>query len=470
MQLPSNYPGTRKKKKCQKITFKTMKKAVDTAQLKIHDCNKHNSWSTLQIAEYLKVEGLNVPLITEIMVCKDDCEVQDVLPPVWNSEGDISTHIDTIMHLLFLGITQSIGMLLKKVFTTFNMYSFFHSHEDLELGTIRGLQLDWCKCWTFGSTKTPFGPWVSENCLAYARVFKHVYSSLDNVKDKKIRILSKKLVASFVATISRIMQDTVNEDLIVSLDRHIKLLLTFLCKLEVEINLKKGKENRKLKVQTTSNFSGLLNLTSYMRDYGPLRLYWEGGFKGEGLLKYIKPMVKQGSHKITFAEKTMKMYYKDRFLQNILDVDLNDNDDAKISVRYGKFRTYKNIEQIEESLAKKKAISVIILHDNTMHVSFYENKIHTIRELIAHDDDGVFIDSTYTTAISLGMKKIVCRSNLTKETYASMWGLAVPLKTGLNGIQQYYIITNTWKERCLDDDGEPLFDLPIVSDCSYTES
>lgn len=127
--------------------------------------------------------------------------------------------------------------------TSFNIYSMFHSCEDHDLGKIYGLQLDWCKCWTFGPTKTSFEPYVSENCLAYAQVFKHMYSSLDNVKDKKIQILSKNLVKSFVSTISRILQDTVNKALIVSLDRHIKLLLTFLCKLEVEINIKNGKQN-----------------------------------------------------------------------------------------------------------------------------------------------------------------------------------------------------------------------------------
>lgn len=97
----------------------------------------------------------------------------------------------------------------------------------------------------------------------------------------------------------------------------------------------------------TSNFSGLLNLSTYVRDYCPLQLYWEGGFRRKELIKYIKPMVKQGSYKIIFVEKTMSMYYKDRFLQNILDLDLFDEEKkgiVKAILRYKKLRTFGNIE------------------------------------------------------------------------------------------------------------------------------
>ena len=147
------------------------------------------------------------------------------------------------------------------------------------------MQLDWCKCWGFGSIKTPFGPWVSENVLAYARIFKHMYIFLDEINDKTIRVLSQRIVEALVAIITRIIQDTVNEELIVSFDRHVKLFLSYLCKLEMHLNERKGKHNKKLKVETTSNFSPLLNIPSYMRDYGPLRLYWEGWFSGRRTTK-----------------------------------------------------------------------------------------------------------------------------------------------------------------------------------------
>ena len=468
IQLPLDYPGNRKRKKCEKIDFESMKKAVNRVQ------QNRNKWSHITKIEYLKVEGLNLPLIMEILQCKDNDEVQEVLPPVWSTEGDMCTHIDTIMHQIFLGITNTIGMLFKKVLSKFSMFKTFQDCNNLKLKTIRGLQLNWCKSWGFGSKKTPFGPWVSENFLAYARLFKHMYVALNDIKDKSIRTLSKRIVESFMATVSRIMQNTVNEKLLLGLDRHVKLFLTYLCKLEVIMNEQKGTPNKKLKVDSMSNFSGLMNLTSYMRDYGPLRLYWEGGFKGEALLKYIKPMVKQGIHKKAFAENTLTLYYKDRFLQNILKVDLKDDEkegNEKANVRYGNFCTYNSIEKIEECVAECTAISVIILQDNRICISFMEDKIHKLNELITNDDNGKWDGGTYVTTISLGAKTIIDKKELREGSYVNMWGLALPLNTNSNGVQQYYITTHTWKERVKVRVGgttkAPEFLLPRVDDCYY---
>ena len=58
-------------------------------------------------------------------------------------------------------------------------------------------------------------------------------------------------------------------------------------------------------------------------------------------------MVKQGIHKQAFAKNTLTLYYKDRFLQNILKLDLKDDEkesNQKANVRYGNFRTYSSIE------------------------------------------------------------------------------------------------------------------------------
>ena len=93
-----------------------------------------------------------------------------------------------------------------------------------------------------------------------------MYISLNIVKDKSIGTLSKRIVASFFTTVSQIMHNTVNKKLLQSLNCHVKLFLTYLCKLEVIIN----KQKRTPKEYPTSNFSGLMNLKTYMRVYDPL--------------------------------------------------------------------------------------------------------------------------------------------------------------------------------------------------------
>ena len=94
------------------------------------------------------------------------------------------------------------------------------------------MQLDWCKCWVFGSQKTPFGPWVSENTLAYVHIMKHLYfPAMDDIYNNILKEYAKLLVSSFVAMIARIMQDTVDDCLIADVDHHEKLFPKILCKL-----------------------------------------------------------------------------------------------------------------------------------------------------------------------------------------------------------------------------------------------
>ena len=105
----------------------------------------------------------------------------------------------------------------------------------------------------------------------------------------------------------------------------------------------------------------------------------------------------------------LTLYYKDRFLQNILKLDLKDDkkeSNEKANVRYGNFRTYRSIQQVEECVVECTEISVIILQDDRIHISFIEDKIHKLNELIANDDDRECVDSTYITNISLGVRTI----------------------------------------------------------------
>lgn len=49
---------------------------------------------------------------------------------------------------------------------------------------------------------------------------------------------------------------------------------------------------------TRSNCLSFLNLPDQMRMFGPLRLYWESGWKGEGIIKKIKEIIRNCLKKI----------------------------------------------------------------------------------------------------------------------------------------------------------------------------
>ena len=62
-----------------------------------------------------------------------------------------------------------------------------------------------------------------------------------------------------------------------------------------------------------SNFLSLLNLPKQMRLYGPMRRYWEGGYRGEGLIQDLKPLIKNGLC-LNWQVNTLKKFYNLRAL------------------------------------------------------------------------------------------------------------------------------------------------------------
>ena len=45
-----------------------------------------------------------------------------------------------------------------------------------------------------------------------------------------------------------------------------------------------------------SNLQGLFNLSQQIRIHGPLRMYWDGGYKCETVLRSIKSLINHGTH------------------------------------------------------------------------------------------------------------------------------------------------------------------------------
>ena len=82
--------------------------------------------------------------------------IKSVVPSTWYTD-DIDMHTEFPMHLIFLGVTKTVGFVLKKITTHVSSHAAFHrANHPMEI--TRGVSLDWCKTLPFGSTKTPFGP------------------------------------------------------------------------------------------------------------------------------------------------------------------------------------------------------------------------------------------------------------------------------------------------------------------------
>jgi hypothetical protein len=103
--------------KSRPITFNIMNEAVKKTIQKINEDDKETKWSAPQASNYLKLHGLNGPLIDKVNKCKNDEHFELIKPAVWNTNSDFNTHIEATMHLIFLGNTETVCMLLKDVLT-----------------------------------------------------------------------------------------------------------------------------------------------------------------------------------------------------------------------------------------------------------------------------------------------------------------------------------------------------------------
>lgn len=70
---------------------------------------------------------------------------------------------------------------------------------------------------------------------------------------------------------------------------------------------------------TRSNYMSLLNFPDQMRTFGPLRLYWEGGWKGEGIIREIKEIIRDVL-KMNWAYNTLKRAYNRRAFDYMLNL------------------------------------------------------------------------------------------------------------------------------------------------------
>ena len=133
------------------------------------------------------------------------------------------------MHLVVLGITQTVAITIKTFLTKLRQRTQFHNFNH-QMVNMRELNLDWCKTWAVGSQKTPHGPWVSENTLVFVRIFKYTHGAMELLvdfdKEKDELDGAMFLVCSWCAVFARIFQRSITESDILDTERHIKIFLS----------------------------------------------------------------------------------------------------------------------------------------------------------------------------------------------------------------------------------------------------
>ena len=231
----------------------------------------------------------------------------------WNGKLELKQFVDALMHLIFLGVMKSTKKLISKWIQMSRRTKSFNELTRGLLTPIIEMGLDWCKVIEVESG------WVSDNYLAFARLMKWYYHPLmvlqPDADYKKLCRLNdiNNCVGNLLSMISIVMIREVKiKDTSDELNREIRIFLTYIHTISTSMdecdstnNVKKKdtgstvhiieKERNKKRTPywiKKYNYMSLLNLPDAMNLYGPLINLWEGANKGEGYLRFAKPMIK----------------------------------------------------------------------------------------------------------------------------------------------------------------------------------
>jgi hypothetical protein len=259
-------------------------------------------------------------------------------PAAWMAGLPVTNHIELLMHLLFLGITEKNFDL---VVTWLKMEKMgdatFRSHCQPLLEALSKFQLSWLKCHPFNEKKSKTtdkkttGGWVSENWMAFVRVSKVLYGWCHRKGEESARRGSEdvlRMIISFTAVVAHVMtHGGVTREIIDRTWYYIKEFLCCVRELDLHVNHQnmksfpaKGKQPEPYWLKT--NYMSLMNLIEMMEHFGALVNLWDGGRKGERFVQMVKPFIPRGvTDVITFFVRLVERLYKMKFLATLDRID-----------------------------------------------------------------------------------------------------------------------------------------------------
>ena len=413
---PSVIPiSTTNRRRCSfKLNFKMMRMAMRTAA---YHCVK-NFWTNEETEYFLKEIGINTSAVNRILQYKESnanrdtqdvidemeqCQYNNVIPHVWQFDDvcDIDDNIDPLMHMLFEGIVK---VLYKEVIP--NTIKLFKVDMDCmgmiqeQLKSVRKLSVSWIRTEALAhNTLKPSG-WRGVDFVAAARMMKNCISHIKVAINKKggkhlqTKLQKYQIFEQFICSchsmICRVMCDSCSEESINDIEHHIKM---FLSSSERYCKLVLNKGNKKTFMSQKGNFLSLLNIPDEMRQYGPLRRYWDGDY--EAFVKLIKEVLPGGlkrtgtatlvSKLIRFKERTSLMMAWNTSMEYLLTKNV-----AKEAVEYDRNKPvhiYQSLTVVEEMIKKNVPLSaVVVMAEDDTPAILIIYKIKSMKRIHEHSD------------------------------------------------------------------------------------
>jgi hypothetical protein len=382
------------------------------------------------------------------------------LPNSWRDDIYFFQNLDVPMHLLFLGVIQTALDLIFQWCKQKRKFTGLMKKAEGVMEEIQQLRIAWCKAMPMTNGK--FGAWVSEQYLAFGKVLIWWFGLMDvaesepysdppghheywnkkecltwlrarllhlggNAQEVKDRVAAcfldsggippvadggfagpkevRALVRSLYALVSLAMTETVTMQHLGDLRFAVKRFM-----MDFEILDSSVRPNRKKpRWVTTYNIAGVQNIIETMWWVGPLRNFWEGGFKGEGFLRFMKQEITMGL-RLNWQVNLLRRMYRRIAMARLLDEEelsssyADDSDEETeeeegFQVGYADFRCYTEKDLVENKWPISSVLSAVVLQDKTFRVvvnnrsSWYSLELNLVTPSI--DDNGLKY-STYS--------------------------------------------------------------------------
>jgi hypothetical protein len=356
-----------------KLNYHFLQAIVTHAHAQLRD----QKWTQAQTEAYLKMHCIPAEYNARLIKCATTSAVKRFLdlnletttnsathmlsdhyetldmPPLWDDLVPLDSYVESPMHLLFLGIVESVVKLIHEWCARRRLGTTFVKYANKVLKELITLQVPWCKIMPYSPTGK-FGGWVSENYLGFSRIIKWFYSVVlevdDNaedyieptkpvdswtneecnefmlhngmrqhinnvltirhlIKEKRAEInaenlprrkASKQSVVALLVCLSNMLESVMDDTILKvmnvrSVEVDVRLFLTAFDDFDRMFNKYPYGHPKYVPGWVTKyNFLALLKLPEMIKEFGPVRGIWEGGAMGEGFLRYIKPEISSG--------------------------------------------------------------------------------------------------------------------------------------------------------------------------------
>lgn len=420
----------------------------------------------------------------------------------------LELHPDVMMHLVFLGvIKKSVSQIQDCLSSQSKLASFLKSTETY-LKAFQTMSIDWIAIQPYQAGK--MGGWVSENFLGFSRILPWFFQNIEEAVEMatsfeppenlppnkwlqrhnkywlQIRGLNTKgtrdelrervatymengapeprpapeippasvkaVLMALMELLECLMSPTVTPTLI---NRTRYAVRVFLSKYD---SLCRPLGQKIPPVLSSYNFICLLNLPDVMQRFGPLRGIYEGGPRGEGFVRFAKPLMTQGLRTNWHAQLLTKMHRAIGFL-NVLpsqhDAKTKDvKDDDALRAHKGSFHLYKSAFALEQDFLPKRTVDQrnpvsVLLVETTTAVKIYSvvrDYDHTVEiELKQMESIEHFGFHYYSFGVCENQGTGIEWKSIAKAVTRIDFGLLLPLLQSSDENSRFALISSNWK-------------------------